>query len=630
MKLQNSLLVTLIFLGSAISAQQLTQQFTFSQGDDLQVTQSGEYDIIRITDGYQLQGEEHAGEPQLPIKQFKLLLPQGASATGVTISINSEQQLSGSFYIYPVQLPVYSNKGDPPPFVDPDPAIYNSNDPFPGDYILKYFTSGFRDYNYVTVSFMPFRYIPLSRQLHLLTDVTITINYTVHSTDQVYKLRPYGSVDDMAYEFIQNIVINSAQTDVYNPYAANQIAQFRSSLGTSVSIGGFEPAELPALEGSEVHYVIITNNTDIYGNPVGNFSGKFQNFANWKTQSGSPAKVITVDVIRDNYPGVDIAEQIREFIKDAHKLWNTEYVLLGGNTSIVPVRLIGIMPTDLYYSAIWHPVLKYNDNWNSNGDDQFGDASSDFTPDIAVGRAPVDTDDEVDLFINKNFTYNRCSFAPSIPDGEWLNKQLNIGGIVHPNSWSVGNDLGLYRTWQITEYFSQLEGENSSPNNNEQYTMHEYLNGWDNSHPDWSPAYFPTDSNANNPSGIPINDEYMEHLAVIEQLNQRYGIVNHLEHGWIHGLYLKGASSDWTSLGGQEFQDLSATEKYSVLVTVGCHTCPIELDNYVGEQWITAPNGGVSFIGTSLDIISWKANEYDYQFFSSLYNDNIFNLVSYL
>ena len=75
MKLQNSLLFAFILLGSVISAQQLSKNFTFSQ-NDLQVSQSGEYDIIRITDGYQLRGEEHAGEPKrsnrhLPTNQLK-------------------------------------------------------------------------------------------------------------------------------------------------------------------------------------------------------------------------------------------------------------------------------------------------------------------------------------------------------------------------------------------------------------------------------------------------------------------------------------------------------------------------------------------------------------------------------
>lgn len=467
MKKKSIILTWLILFGSAINAQQIAQQFTFSQ-NDVQITQSGEYDIVRIADESYLQGEENAGKPQLPVKQFKLLLPQGASATNVSLTVNTEQQLSGSFYLYPVQLPVYANFEDPPPFVEPDPAIYDSDTPFPEDYIFEYSTSGFRDYNYVTVNFTPFRYIPSSRQLHLLTSLSITVDYIVFTISEVHKLRPYGSTDEIAYEFIKNTVVNPTQTDVFYPEAAYKIDQYRAAKGSGSGNRGFEPTELPALEGSPVDYVIITNNTDIYGNDVGIFTEKFQEFADWKTQSGSPAKVITVDDICNAYPGVDIAEKIREFIKDAHHLWGTEYVLLGGNAPIVPVRWIGtnnnpkIIPTDLYYSAIWHSTDEYEDNWNGNGNIAFGensdplDEDADFTPDIAVGRTPVDTDDEVDLFLKKNFTYSRCSFAYDyyeigweMPDGEWLNTQLNfsgtIWGIYHDEPWE-SDILGLYRT----------------------------------------------------------------------------------------------------------------------------------------------------------------------------------------
>ncbi len=365
MKWLISLLSMLILMSGSVMAQQITKQFSFSE-NDIQTIQSGEYDIIRLSGTDYLEGEEHAGKPQLPVKHFKLLLPQGASATDIDLSITSEQQLTGNFYLYPVQLPVYPNFSNPPTFVEPDATIYNSNNPFPTDYIIEYGNCGFRDYNYVTVNFTPFRYIPLSKQLYLLTGITVTVEYTVNTINEIHKLRPYGSTDDAAYEFTKTIVINPTQIDAFYPDVANKIDQYRSNRGIAESHRGFEPTELPALEGSPVHYIIITNNTDVYGNTVGSgiFTEKFQQLADWKILSGSPAKVISVDAIRHAYPGVDIAEQIREFIKDAHRLWGTEYVLLGGNAHIVPVRWIPYMHTDLYYSAIWHPEFEYEDNWN--------------------------------------------------------------------------------------------------------------------------------------------------------------------------------------------------------------------------------------------------------------------------
>lgn len=622
MKSLISFLSMLIFMCGTIMAQQITQQFTFSL-NDVHTTQNGEYDIVSLPGLYDHHwGVEYTGKPQLPAKQFKLLLPQGASATNVSLTINSEQQLSGSFYLYPVQLPVYPNFEDPPPFVDPNTVIYNSNNAYPANYILEYETSGFRDYNYVTISFIPFRYVPLSQNLYLFTNVTITINYTVNLQIVPHKLRPYGVIDETAYEYIKTTVLNSSQTDLFYADAVGKINQYKSTRGSTNGNIGFEPTELPALEGSPVHYVIITNNTDVNGNYIGNFTDKFQQFADWKIQSGSPAKVITVDVIRNAYPGVDIAEKIREFIKDAHLLWGTEYVLLGGNAPIVPVRWIPGMPTDLYYSAIYHSTNEFNDNWNGNGNTQFGentlfeDDDCDFTPDIAVGRAPVDTDGEVDLFLKKNFTYARYSFATNIPNGDWLNSLLLLQGITFEEVWNwPTNGLKLaYNIIQDHHQYAEIHG------------MIEYFDNWENEHPTWCPAYYPTYNEECTTNGVPIHDEDLEHNAAVDQINQRYGIINHMDHSGPASLGLNTVTGNPYHITSSDFQSLSPTNKYSIFISGGCHTTAIEQDNYIAEQWINAPNGGVAFLGATADISSNESFDYNLKLYNTIYMSNIHNL----
>lgn len=511
-----SLCSILLLVTSNLMAQHITQQFAFSP-TNVQTTQIDSFDVVNLPEIEHLWGEEYAGKPQLPVKQFKLLLPQGASATNVTLTVNNEQLLPDSYYLYPVQLPVYPNFEDPPPFVEPDPAIYNSTNPFPANYIHGFETSGFRDYNYVTVSFMPFRYIPLNRQLHLFTDVTITISYTIHPQAEPHKLRPYGRTDETAFEYIKSIVINPGLAETLYPDVTNKIAQYKAAVGGESGNRGFEPTELPALEGSPVHYIIITNNTDMFGNTIGDFTTKFQQLADWKTQSGCPAKVITVDAIRDAYPGVDLAEKIREFIKDAHKLWGTEYILLGGNATIIPVRWIegDWMPTDLYYSAIWHATNGYNDNWNENGNTKFGENDysnkypdyADYVPDIAAGRAPVDTDAEVDLFLKKNFTYYRCSLAQSIPDGAWLDKHLNLQGITFEKEWT-SNLNGLKHSYNI------IQNHHSEA---DICGVFEYYENWETEHPDWCPAYYPTYPEGCTTNDVLIHDSDLDHDAAVDK-----------------------------------------------------------------------------------------------------------------
>src|SRR5690606_29770889 len=216
-------------------------------------------------------------------------------------------------------------------------------------------------------------------------------------------------------------------------------------------------------------YVIITNDTDIYGNPVGNFTGKFQEFADWKNQMGMSAKVVTVDLIRANYPGVDVPEKIRKFIQEAHQKWGAEYVLLGGNASVIPVRWIHHgynTPTDLYYSAIYHPTFGYNDNWNADGNHAIGVNSSnntdpdfaDYVPDIGVGRAPVKNDTEAERFLDKNIAYSTAS-------GAWLGKTLLGYGGTFDYNWDEGTAL------KVSHDIVQAHH-----NNTDFYKMFEYLN----------------------------------------------------------------------------------------------------------------------------------------------------------
>ena len=114
--IQKWLLVFLFSMAICSHAQQLVQPFTFSP-TDLETGQEDGYDMVRLTNTGMLNGDDMAGKPALPIVHQKILLPKGAVATAVTLTVVQEQQLTGSFNLYPAQLPVYPNFEDPPPFV---------------------------------------------------------------------------------------------------------------------------------------------------------------------------------------------------------------------------------------------------------------------------------------------------------------------------------------------------------------------------------------------------------------------------------------------------------------------------------------------------------------------------------
>lgn len=92
-------LIAIITIGR-LKAQTLTESYTFSL-NDLQISQTDSFDIVDITNCNYLSGDEFIGQPQIPVKYFNMLLPVGASATSVSITVNSQQLLQDSFYLYP-------------------------------------------------------------------------------------------------------------------------------------------------------------------------------------------------------------------------------------------------------------------------------------------------------------------------------------------------------------------------------------------------------------------------------------------------------------------------------------------------------------------------------------------------
>ncbi|MBN1217152.1 MAG: hypothetical protein JXA99_17160, partial [Candidatus Lokiarchaeota archaeon] len=179
-----------------------------------------------------------------------------------------------------------------------------------------------------------------------------------------------------------------------------------------------EPKSSAIVHNDESYlYVIITCKAFI--NP--NTAYKFEDLIDNKLQKGIYGTIVTVEDIYNNYGGRDNAEKIRNFIVDAYNRWETRYVLLGGDSNIIPPRYFcnGVdLPdwipgpqdpyafyTDLYYSAI-------HINWDGNLNRIYGEESdwnlilnSGNLGDVYVGRAPVGSTSEVNNFVRKTLAH---------------------------------------------------------------------------------------------------------------------------------------------------------------------------------------------------------------------------------
>lgn len=152
----------------------------------------------------------------------------------------------------------------------------------------------------------------------------------------------------------------------------------------------------------------------------------------------------SADVIRTDIPYIgswesfvlvpvnlnDLQSIIRKFVRWAHDNWGVTNVLLGGDTSIVPMRITQVngpwgttsMPTDFYYSSLYKRVFGINLRIPY----EWSDAQSvEYYADVSVGRAPVASNTEANTFVNKVIAYEqmRSPNGTSLPP-EWSRRIL--------------------------------------------------------------------------------------------------------------------------------------------------------------------------------------------------------------
>ncbi|MFC1849082.1 C25 family cysteine peptidase [candidate division CSSED10-310 bacterium] len=154
----------------------------------------------------------------------------------------------------------------------------------------------------------------------------------------------------------------------------------------------------------QIQYLIITSD---------NLSESFMPFKEWKLKKGLTTEIKTMSWILNSFSGEDPAEKVRNCIIEAYTSWNTRYVLLGGDSNVVPIRQAFAMdceagfyadeneiPCDLYFAAL-------DGDWNADGDSTYGEVTDevDLLPEVYIGRAPVDTVAETTHFVNKIINY---------------------------------------------------------------------------------------------------------------------------------------------------------------------------------------------------------------------------------
>ena len=482
--------------------------------------------------------------PMLPVKSFSLVIPQTAEIKSIKVTYSTKEELRGDYDIMPVQEPIPIIRNTPVAFTPKNPSIYASSNPYPGK-LFEYAGEGnLRDYRILSINVYPLQYNPAGKKLTFYSNIEIEVIYTAPSA------KTEKTDDDEFSRMVKAMVENPEDVDTLP--AATTEATF---------------AVLPILDAQ---YVIITDRTR---------EAEFQVLADHKISKGLTAEVVTLSWIADNYNGADTQEQIRNFIIDAEATWGTKWVLLGGDTSVIPHRLAysdfqsedEFIPADLYYSDL-------DGTWDADGDLIYGEVADniDFYPDVFVGRAPVDTTGEANTFVSKTIAYEqgpRGYETTALFMAEYLD--VSTDGAVTKDMIDAES---IPDTFSVTKLYESLGNLNKA--------------------------------NA-------MND-----------LNRGYGIVNHVGHGNVGVI---GIDSD--ALYNADMDALSNNPNNSVFYSMSCLSNAFEQDSF-SEHFVLNPNGGgIAYIGNSR--YGWyypgwpgygPSDLFDKEFFKSLFNEGFYQV----
>ena len=409
MILRGSLFLALAI--SFLSAGVITETIEFNPGD-FQFSKQNGYDVISLPGQF---STVEKGRPFLPAVSFSYLIPPTAEITRAEVVSYATFDFAGEFMPYPVQAIRPISAKQYIPLVKPDPAVYESSQPYPEE-IIKIIPSGcLSGYRIAGVMIYPLQFVPLEKKLRLYKSITLRVYY------EEGRHPPFSLTKSQ-----QELFGAEVKTLVRNPEAL-----------------AFWHPEEKEIRAGEIDMVIITSPSLV---------ANWNSLKTWKTKKGINTAVIRTDSIYSQYPGRDNQEKIRNFIRNYWQTKGLKYVLLGGDDMIIPDRktrlvveestIVGDIPTDMYYADLqW--------SWDGNHNNLFGEMEDtvDLFHDVYVGRAPVDNANNIATFTRKDTifekrpdtTYMKTLLLPSEMlfdpyHGKFPN---NIIASYYPGSWKI-------------------------------------------------------------------------------------------------------------------------------------------------------------------------------------------------
>ncbi len=386
MKIRGILFIVIVavFLPLSVHAQTTeTLTFTFSMADFAFETDA-QGQVLITSEKHALVFGEDLSKPAIPYRTVSMLAKPDEVYSNVSFTYGGAVKKNNvKLASNPEPIEVGAEPG-PIRLASYPNGLYPSTSER-GYFLMQGLMDGHRILNF---RFSPFQYNVTTMELTLYTTVTMRVMTKAASYDVP---ESKGSMNGL----IPGLVENAEKEEAYYP-------------GTTPPVGSYEWGP---------GYLIICPE---------DLREAFEPLRQWKMEKGLYAITRTLEDIYSSYEGETEPIKIKRCIQDYYLHHGLKYVLLGGDGKKVPVVYCGSsnIPADWFYACL-DDSEEFAFGWNADGDDLLGETSTDnvdLYPEVIVTRAPMETIDEVETFVNKILVYEQ-----NPPRADWYNDILFTG-----------------------------------------------------------------------------------------------------------------------------------------------------------------------------------------------------------
>lgn len=397
------------------------------------------------TSTVRMNGVENFGEvgnPSLPTLPVRLAIPKGRELVSVECEGELGQVATGLVLSH-VRMPVPTS-ATATDETEKNESVYGSDEPFPGRCFSEHSIASKRGVQFVDFLLTPVSYKGLSGEVSYYPEISVVLS--LKSQDSNTLKRKSASDSDVPgvrtkddTDAVLGLLDNPEEVESYVPVETPAITRRAAKSANYSSISYVQPTLPCQLDGDfpgGYQHVIITSESLL---------DAFKPLVMFRRGQGVSSTAVTVEQIKKTKKysdsGRDTQEMIRNFIKDAYGTWNTEYVVLGGDTGHVPARRLYCVvngqesdniPSDLYYQCL-------EGDFNDDGDSVWGESNDgiDYYAEVAIGRIPAENSNEVENWYLKLVQYNN----DVANDAPYTHRMLSVGEDMNSN----GSDWGSSR-----------------------------------------------------------------------------------------------------------------------------------------------------------------------------------------